>query len=258
MNVTIIGAGNVGTHLAIGLSHSGVRIHQVFSRSEARAKTLASAVGSGAIASLNDIDSSADVVLIAVKDGAIGDVGQSLRAVISNETIVAHTAGSIASDVLSDLERFGVFYPLQTFTVGRTVEWRKVPILVTATEERTVAELVKLARLLSGNVMEITDRQRLVLHLCATMANNFSNQMFALAERIASDHELDFDLLKPLIEETASKVQTLSPFHAQTGAAVRGDEVTMRKHLALLENNPEIAKIYSEISASIHDLHSKP
>ncbi len=199
---------------------------------------------------LSKITREADVVIIAVRDSVIADVSEALP-VFDEKTVVAHTAGSIPSEVLSRHTNHGVFYPLQTFSTDGEVAWDVIPLLLTANNKHAHRILESLADSVNDNGQFITDNERLHLHLCATIANNFANHMFALAKQIADKAHLDFDLLKPLIRETADKVTYMDPEHAQTGPALRGDQVTMDKHLALLGHDPQLRQLYRMISESI-------
>ena len=250
MNVVIIGAGNLGTHLAKGLTDAGVQISAIWNKTAARAIELASLVDSNQLTSLKDIPHGCDVVIIAIRDDAIPDIASQLSH-LDPSTVVVHTAGSVSSEVLSDFENYGVFYPLQTFTAERKPDWSSIPILLTSNNGASMTRMRTLASALSDRVQEITDDQRLVLHLCATFANNFSNHFFDVAHTISGRHELDFSLLLPLIRETAAKVEVMSPKEAQTGAAIRGDKATMQKHLALLSDMPELRNLYEVVSRSI-------
>ena len=237
MIVSIAGTGNVGTHLAEAFNQQGIEIGKILTRSS-EAEAYRSA----------QLDS--DVVLLAVSDSSISAVAGKFDPSF-RDCIIAHTAGSIASTVLTHFTHYGVFYPLQTFTKGRPVNWSQIPILVTGSDREAELTLTKLASNISSHVEIVDDRARLILHLSATIANNFSNHMFALAQEIVEKEGLDFDLLRPLIFETALKVADLDPVDGQTGAARRNDQVTMQKHLDLLSNDNELSDLYKIISASI-------
>lgn len=252
MRVTIIGAGNLGAHLAHGLYDNGCTIHEVFSRSVKNADDLARAVNAALRTSLKEMDPGADIYLIAVSDDAISDVGQELAGVLPETAIVAHTGGGVSSHVLSRCARYGVFYPLQTFTAGREITWKEVPIIIWGNDETVIAELRALARILSDTCVMMEDEQRAALHVAAVVANNFSNHMYATAEKIAGLYGFDFALLKPLISETARKVMEISPSSAQTGPAIRHDINTIDRHLKILgENSADLRDLYKVISDSI-------
>jgi predicted short-subunit dehydrogenase-like oxidoreductase (DUF2520 family) len=152
---------------------------------------------------------------------------------------------------LENTKRFGVFYPLQTFSKGRKVNMHQVPVCLEASSAEILMVLTVLADAIGDAVFEINSRQRKFLHLAAVMVNNFTNHLYHLAEEFLEDRELGFDLLKPLIVETALKVTEIDPSTAQTGPARRGDKQTIQKHLELLDGNPEYKQIYEIISSQI-------
>ena len=248
MDITMIGAGHVGSHLAEALFYAGHRIVQVYSRTEARARRLARIVDCAAITTLETLDA-ADLYLIAVHDDAIPDISQQLVDKIPGTAIVAHTAASIALSALSDHQRHGVFYPLQTFTQGRPVDLSDVPFLISGGNSGVVLDLCDLAGDLSNVVDVATDEQRAITHLAATISCNFTNHMYAIAAKLMEAGDLDYSLLTPLITETAFKGTEAPPRDAQTGPARRGDAVTMQKHLELLKAlgmDDELYRVVSE------------
>ena len=254
MKISIIGAGNLGSHLVTGFLASGADIVQVFSRDIEKAADLARKANAEAINTISHLNTHVDLVIIAVHDDVIPAVATQIRKVLKNQ-LIAHTAGSVTSLILHHEGNYGVFWPLQSFSKGRAVEWLSIPILLTGNSPEALHTLTKAAKLLSNKVEVINDQERMALHLSATIANNFSNHMFALAEKIIGEHGLDFELLKPLIMETAAKVGSLTPEAAQTGPAIRQDEDTMAKHRQLLLKNPEIMRLYNTISESINRLN---
>ena len=223
--IVLIGTGNVGTQLAKNLR----QVQQVSGRAFA------------------DLDSDADLYIIAVKDDAIPDV---VKRMPNTKGIVVHTAGSVDMAVLTEkFPRCGVFYPLQTFSKNRDVDFSEIPVFLEASDEKTLLELKKFASVLTKNINEANSERRKYLHLSAVFACNFVNHLYALAEDIAHKAGYGIDVLLPLINETAAKIRQLSPREAQTGPAVRNDRSVMDKHETLL---PEKEKqIYSLLSKSI-------
>ena len=153
-------------------------------------------------------------------------------------------------DALSDRNRKGVFYPLQTFSKNREVNFNNIPICVEATEPRDLKLLMNLGKSLSEKVVEVNSEERSKLHLAAVFVNNFVNHLYAIGDDILSNNELSFDLLHPLIEETANKIKILAPSQVQTGPARRGDQKTIEKHLHLLKEGPK-SDLYQQLTASI-------
>lgn len=248
MKVVIVGAGNVATHLAKALLAANVQIAQVWSYHYANSKLLADQVHATAIENLAVLDKTADICLISVKDDAIAEVAQQL---IDFKGVIAHTSGSVNIDVLSGSANYGVFYPLQTFSKDKELNFSTVPLCIEANNDTTLQFLKKLANQLSNHVVEIDSEKRKILHLAAVFACNFTNHFYALAEEVLTAHQLEFDILRPLITETAAKVQQSLPLTVQTGPAIRNDEQTLKKHEELLLQQPQLLEIYKIVSESI-------
>lgn len=249
MKVVIIGAGNVATHLAKALHAKNVQVAQVWSYHYNNALTLANAVNAKAIEDLKDIDQQADVCLISVKDDAIAGTAAQLKGF---KGLLAHTSGAVNMEALSGTtEHYGVFYPLQTFSKDKELSFADVPLCLEANNGSSLAILKQLAEKLSNNSTEVNSEKRKILHLAAVFACNFTNHLYALAEEVLKANELDFAILRPLINETAAKVQYALPLTVQTGPAVRNDEQTMKKHEELLVKQPQLLDIYKTLSNSI-------
>ncbi|UJH67109.1 Rossmann-like and DUF2520 domain-containing protein [Allomuricauda sp. SCSIO 65647] len=251
LKVVIIGTGNVAFHLFKAFQTTDkVSVVQVVGRD----KNVLSTFEDEAIieTDLKKVKQ-ADFYLLAVSDTAIFEVAQQLR---NKKGIVAHTAGSVSIDALNDHLSYGVFYPLQTFSKERPVDFSVIPICVEANTRTALARLEKLADTLSDSVYQISSKQRRQLHLSAVFVNNFPNHLFTIAATICRDHDVSFDLLKPLIGETANKIRFLDPQTAQTGPARRNDIETMQRHLDELKH-PLHKKIYQLLSESIRQAHEE-
>ena len=249
MEIVILGSGNVATQLALALNNAGENIIQVYSRQIDHAEQLASQVHAKAIAQLSQVNAFADVYLIAVKDEVIFEVVQYLKEI---KGIIAHTSGSTALGVFPiEMENFGVFYPLQTFSKHRNVDFKEIPICIEANNDFSVKNLQDLASQLSKHIYKIDSEKRKALHIAAVFACNFSNHLYALAADILNEKGLEFDLLKPLIAETASKIMENAPGSVQTGPAARHDEITIASHMAWLADSPNLQKVYEAMSESI-------
>lgn len=248
-SVSIIGSGNVATHLANVLYSKGLNVNQVYSKRLNNAKVLANRVRAGFTDDLKGIKPNSDMYIIAVSDDVISEVVNELEI---DKKILVHTSGSVDVDVLKNASKnYGSFYPLQTFTKGVKIDFENIPMCVEGSNKKTENELTALALLLSGNVNKISSEQRKKLHLAAVFACNFSNYMQIIAEELCEQNEVSFDLLKPLIKETFEKGIDLLPSENQTGPARRGDKKIMEKHLDLLGNNQELKEIYTLISNQI-------
>ena len=253
MNVVLLGSGNVATNLALALKANGENIVQVFSPNLVNAKELAERISSEPINSFSEIDQTADLYIISVKDDAIAGVARNLKDV---DGLVVHTSGTTDIEVLSsEVKHAGVFYPLQTFSKSREVDFKTIPLCLEASDQHQLEILTQVAEKLSDKVYQLDGEKRKVLHLSAVFACNFTNHLYALSNQILTENDLNFDLIKPLIAETAYKVMSDSPENVQTGPAIRHDENTMNKHLAMLSDLPELQEIYQTLSNSIKLAH---
>lgn len=252
MKIVFLGSGNVATHLGLAFSTSGQQITQVWSRSKVSAERLAEQLHAPAIDDLSSLDRNADLYLIAVKDDVIKDLVPFLKGL---QGVVAHTSGATAVDALHGTENYGVFYPLQTFSKQKALDLSDTPMCLEANSTAAMQVLEAAAKLISTAQYTVNSEQRKVLHLAAVFACNFSNHLYHLGHSILQARGLDFEILKPLIMETARKIEDAVPFEVQTGPAVRGDQETMVKHLRLLDERPDLQEIYKTLSESIKKTH---
>ncbi len=249
MRITLIGSGNVATHLSAALKNAGHRIIQVYSRNLQHAALLAYHVGAGAIDDLGQLNRETDLLIISIKDDAIADIARQLA---EYNTPAVHTSGAVPLHSLTEITaNAGVFYPLQTFSKMKEVDFRSVPLCIEGANITITRQLTELAQTISNKVYQVNSAQRKVLHLAAVFACNFPNYLYHIAQQLLAENQLDFNLLRPLITETAAKVQEQLPGAVQTGPAVRNDENTMAAHLQLLQNTPELQQIYQLLSQGI-------
>lgn len=254
MKIVFIGAGNLATHLSKAMRRQGFEILQIYSRTAEAAKQLASLVQADWTTSLNEIREDADLYIFSVKDSVLETLIASMP---HRKGLWVHTAGSIPMDIFASYaNRFGVFYPLQTFSKNKEVDFKKIPFFIEANHAADCQLLCEKASLLSDQVIEADSDQRKHLHLAAVFACNFTNHMYVLAARLVEEKGLPFDALKPLITETAAKIGDLHPMQAQTGPAIRYDQEIMAKHIALLEDT-SLQEIYRMLSENIHNTHKK-
>ncbi len=249
MKVVIIGAGNVATHLVHALKKINVEITQIWSFNYQNAQVLAKSVNATAINSLKEIDNKAQIAFIAIKDDSIETIAKEIPAF---KGLVLHTSGSVSVNVfLGLLENYGVFYPLQTFSKNKALNFKTIPICIEANNDQNLNTLKTFANLLSNHVVEIVSQERKILHLTAVFACNFTNHLYAISQQILEKNNLKFDILRPLIAETAAKVQNTLPLNVQTGPAIRNDKETIKKQEILLQNEPEVLEIYKILSSHI-------
>ncbi|MFV0521304.1 MAG: Rossmann-like and DUF2520 domain-containing protein [Mangrovibacterium sp.] len=251
--IVLIGAGNLATQLGLALHEHGVIIMQVYSRTMSSANLLAEKVQAEAIVDLKEITPQADLYIFSVKDDALLQVLQQCSLF---DKVLVHTAGSIDMNILQDFSsNYGVFYPLQTFSKSRKVDFKAIPFCIEASSDKCRQQLKQLARLLSSDVRDVDSMQRQSIHLAAVFVCNFVNYMYNVGFDLMQQHDLNFDLLKPLIMETAQKVMHTNPWEAQTGPAVRYDEQVMNKHLDFLDKQKQLKELYSFVSKQIFNKH---
>ena len=250
IKITIIGSGNVAQHLIDAFAKSNtVEIIQVFSRTQ---KQVSSLLDSSKITNDWNALKEADLYIIAVSDDAIASVASQLP---FENRLVVHTSGSAPLSSLSDKNRKGVFYPLQTFTKGKPIDFKTIPFCLETQFENDSVLLEKVASSISDNVYKIDSHQRKALHVAAVFVNNFTNYLYQLGNDICQENHVPFDILKPLILETAEKLLTLSPKDAQTGPAKRNDISTIEAHESFLSNENQ-STIYKILTQSIQN-HGK-
>lgn len=248
MKVSIIGAGNVATHLALALKKSGHEIVQIFNRSNDAGKELAHTVAAAYTSDASEL-LEADIYLVAVKDDVIEEVANLLS---FTKRVVAHTSGTKSKEILKQAsENYGIFYPLQTLKKKLKVDFKNVPVLIEGSNEEADRLLGELARSISQNVHRVSEEQRLWIHVAAVFANNFTNHLYGISEKLLAERQLPFDILKPLIFRAIENLALSSPEQLQTGPAARNDVQVIEKHLSLLANHQQLQQIYELLSQSI-------
>ncbi|MBS7786689.1 DUF2520 domain-containing protein [Flavobacterium sp. CYK-55] len=246
IKIGIVGSGNVAHHLIqVFQKAEGMDLVQVVARNPNALEGVIDA--SKIINSPSDL-LPLDLCIIAVSDNAINTVSQEIKII---NCVVAHTSGSMPLDVLSQNQR-GVFYPLQTFSKNKAVDFKNIPIAIEALNSDDQKLLETVAKSISEHVYNINSEQRKALHVAAVFACNFVNHMYSLGEEICREHQMSFDLLRPLIAETASKIEVLLPKDAQTGPAIRHDQKTIETHLAMLSDENQ-KNIYALLTQSIQN-----
>lgn len=251
ISVCLLGAGNVATHLYQAFNRArDITITQWYNRDLKKISTYKNEVNiTDDIKSLNG----ADIYILAVNDDAITKLSINLP---FKNRLVVHTSGSVNIHDLDRKNNRGVFYPLQTFSKDVDLSFNEIPICIETIDKTDLKILKQLAENLGCNWYKINSDQRQILHLSAVFVNNFTNQLYRIAHEISDAKNINFDILKPLILETAQKVQESSPYMAQTGPAMRNDKKTIKKHLKLLENEQHKA-IYELLTQSIKNTHGR-
>ena len=240
----------MATKLGENFVAKGVSISQIYSKTIGNAQKLAKHINSTAINSLAELDINTDIIIISISDKALKMFDFSL---LPTDSLVCHTSGSVSVNILSSCSNYGIFYPLQTFSKNADVDIKKVPFCIEANSESNLKILKSLANVLSDSIYEVSSIEREKLHLAAVFACNFTNAMYSVADELLSKYGLDFNILRPLIEETAKKALLNKPSDIQTGPAIRNDKEIMAKHIAELDNN-NYKDLYLLISKTIVDI----
>lgn len=251
--VIFIGAGNVATHLSLAFSKKGFEIVQIFSRTKTSAKTLAKLHSTDYTTDISALKN-ADLYVYALSDSAL----ESIIGQVSNlQGIHVHTAGSVSIKIFENkFENYGVLYPLQTFSKDKNLDFSEVPLFIEGCTSEVTAELMATAKILSNFCFEADSKKRMKMHISAVFACNFTNYFYSIAQQLLENEQIPFEILKPLITETANKLNTLSPYDAQTGPARRNDQITIQKHLENIEDL-KLKELYKELSNNITASYNK-
>lgn len=252
--VSFIGSGNLAWHLAPALDNTDFPVKEIYSRNPSHAAALVERLYEAEVkASLDFSTSSSRIFIIAISDDALEEIVQEI--ILPDDAFLIHTSGSQPLMVLgyAATQNLGVFYPLQTFSKDKTVEFRDVPVFIEGANATTEKLLRAMASTLTETVITIDSFERKALHVAAVFASNFTNHMLLVAQDIMKENSLIYDWLKPLIAEMINKSLSIGPENAQTGPARRGDLEILDKHLEFLQDNPPAAELYKIISQSIID-----
>ena len=252
--IVFIGAGNVATHLAFELKKKNFDIVQIYSRTIDSANQLASLLKTKFCTKIEDVVTDADIYIFSVKDSVLSELIHNLP---KNNGLLLHTAGSMPIDIFENVStRYGVIYPFQTFSKNRTIDFEKVPLFIEGNNKIVEDNIAMIADALSEKVFRLSSEKRKQVHLSGVFACNFTNYMYTLAENILSKENIPFDVVLPLIDETASKIHTMNPSQAQTGPAIRYDLNVIEKHLSLI-GDQNIRDLYEEISKNIYKTNNE-
>jgi len=256
MKISLVGSGRVAFHLVQGLLAQGHTIVQVYARDLEKTQKFAEKIQAKACQTLQEFQPT-DLIILAVSDSAIAELAKQVHEFFP-DTLIVHTSGSTDIEVISHVHnKAGVFYPLQTFSFEREVDWSVTPLFVEAVADVDHGLLLDLANSLSNRVYQYSSKQRLTLHLAAVFACNFSNYCFDMAKQIVDKEQVDFSLLYPLIVETAKKATENDPKQMQTGPAMRGDQNILAMHQDLLAQaeRDDLKQVYQLLSDGIVKRH---
>jgi predicted short-subunit dehydrogenase-like oxidoreductase (DUF2520 family) len=247
MNISIVGSGNVATVLARLCYQKNHNINQIIARNEEEGKKLALSVNADLV-NFSGVINRVDIVIVALSDNALPEAIEEINFV---DNIIVHTAGAVSMHVLRrKTKNYGVLYPLQT--LKKEIERIPViPILIEAINDKTTNIVKAFAETISDSVQFVAEEKRFNLHVAAVLANNFTNYLYTVTHKFCDAELLDFNLLKPLIVETALRIEDGNPLDVQTGPAKRNDFVTLEKHLRILSKYPKIRTLYTRMTDGI-------
>lgn len=252
-SIVILGAGNVAFHLTRALIENTCNVRQIFNRTLEHAREIGEANRISYTDKISEIEK-ADIYIIASADSGIEEFSHYIP---YDDVLVVHTSGSSPMSVLKGDYRKGVFYPLQTFSKERTMRYDNIPFFIEAENPEDLKKLNELGNRISNEVHELNFASRMQVHMTGVWANNFVNHLYYIAGNICEQNNVPFDVLLPLIQETANKVIEMSPKDAQTGPAKRGDQVIIDRHLEALQNDSRLLQIYQIMTDSIKRVYEK-
>lgn len=248
MQIVLIGSGNVAFHLAKAFTEAQIPVSQIFGRNTIELQKISEQFS---IPFSTETLADADLYIISVSDSSIAEVSSLIK---NKNVLVAHTSGSVSREALSGNYRKSVFYPLQTFSKSKNLDYSKIPFFIDAENENDEDILKNLASKISKNVMLANDEKRKYIHLTAVFACNFVNHLYTRAKEISDNQGIPFDYFLPLIDETTQKIHELEPKLAQTGPAIRNDEKVLKLHESLLTDEEKL-KIYKTLNESIKKMY---
>lgn len=249
LSSVVIGSGNLAHHLVQAMLNANIDLKGIWARDKAKANEMGQLYGVQVFNALNQIPQETDLVLLAISDGAIEQIAEAIQ----THGIIAHCSGILPIATLGSKQHCGVFWPVQTFSKQQKIDFKKVPVVVQATNEEDQRILEVFADLIAAQAIICEESQRQMLHLSAVLVNNFGNHLFTLTKDLLQRNKQSFEVLKPLIQETAFKIMEMDPALAQTGPAKRGDTISLDIHRSLLKNETELLKLYNILTESIQN-----
>ena len=251
--IAIIGAGNVAYTLCKLLKNKGIEPLCVFVRNAEKAQKVSEDLNVTAVSDYKKVLDS-DLAIIAVNDDAISDVAMQL---IDYKGLVVHTSGTKSAELLNRNSHYGVFYPLQTMSKNREIQFDDIPLLIYANSKEDLAKLHDFAGIFSTKVYECDDKQRKAIHLAAVFVSNFTNVMIGIGDKLLKNNGLPLEIMRPLVMEMMQKSLEISPEKALTGPARRGDFATIAEHEKMLADNPDELAIYMILTDYIIENYQK-
>lgn len=255
-SITIVGAGNVGHNFGLGFRQAGFLIHEIYSRTQNSAILLSQTLNCSYTTKLNELSNKADFYILAVNDDALADV---IDQIPFKDKPIVHTSGSTPISVFENkgIQNYGIYYPVQSFSKNETESLAPIPICIEGNNAEMENLLISLASSVSTKVFSMDSQKRKALHVASVFANNFANQMFQIAYEVLKENQISFEIIRPLIEKTSSKINNELPLNTQTGPAMRDDKKLIENHLNYLEQYPDYKAIYDLVTKAIYKSHQE-
>lgn len=250
MQVIILGSGNMAFAILTSCLNTDVEIVGIFSKTKENSIALSNNFNVKAYQSISEIPTNADLYLLCINDDSINEVANNLPIV---DGLVVHCSGLKPISELNKQINQAVFWPIESINKNSFSDFKNTPICIEANSEENYRIIEAFADRLSKNVNKISSAERQYLHLAATITNNFSNHLIALAKQELDFQHLDYTILKHLLTKAINNSFNFEPSKIQTGPAIRNDISTMQKHLSLLQNT-HTKDLYELMSKSIFEL----
>ncbi|HAT47482.1 MAG TPA: hypothetical protein DCS71_01045 [Flavobacteriales bacterium] len=253
--MVIIGAGQVSRELAPVWQKAGHTILQVVSRTENSARPLGELLGCPWTTTLGDAAgalSDAQIVVVAVTDGLIAEVAETISTMISPKCVMIHLSGATPLEALRP--PCAVIWPIRSFNPkAGSVPLEGTPTVIEASEAEAFLLATELASAWQGEIAEASGEQRSAAHLAAVMADNYANHMLAEAQEVLHQRNLPKTLLRNLVQGLTQGGLNGDARERQTGPAKRGDETTLQRHRELIPK--DMREVYDSIAEHIAKRH---
>lgn len=252
--IVILGCGNVAWHIARHLSTIKNQTLFVYNhRANKKLDGFKQILKCKTFADFDNIIEDADFYIISVADKFIHSSSKKINTK-NPDSVILHTSGTMSIKELGPrVCGTGVMYPLQSFSKQDEIKWAEVPFIIEGNSDWSIRQIQKFASLFSKTIVNLDEKERLKFHLAAVLVNNFTNALYVAASDIlgGANSNDNFKIILPLINKTTQKLERLDPRMAQTGPAKRNDELVIKKHLHLLDKQPELKKIYKQLTKLI-------
>lgn len=253
MTYYLIGSGNMAWFLASRMQSGGHTCVGIWGRNAGATMALAREYNLPLLQSLADIHDGPDACLLAVSDSAIEEVAAGLS---FNATVLIHHSGSAAAGILGKSLLQGIVWPVYSILKKEIPLHRNFPCVWEANTKNARRVVQEVCVAISGIQYEAALGQRQWMHLTAVMGNNFTNYLLGMCADICTQHQLPFNLLQPILQQTLDRINTAHPRDVQTGPARRNDLTTIRTQMDMLQDNPHWQSVYFALTDAIKNTYA--